>query len=167
MRNARSGLFFLALAMLGCETRETTRTETVVTVGGELPANANARPVAAATGTMRVAFRDVVTQTPGCFFFSGPEDLGRDDHLGTAATFDGRELAFGPDIRFLSQASGSDLVLLRESLHAFSGSWRVRESITLVPSGAGFVGRYRYDEIDPSTGAPSQCHIDARIELWP
>jgi hypothetical protein len=65
------------------------------------------------------------------------------------------------------QPGGTELVLVRDSPHEYSGTWRVRETITLVPSGAGFVGRYHYDEFDPSSSTPGTCHIDARIELWP
>lgn len=170
-RRGRALRFALLLGVFfaGCASRTDTTTTTEVRVVASTGTENNAnRPPAPdrPAGTMRVAFRDVVAPS-GCFYFSGPLDHGRDDHLGEVAMFDGQVLRFPPALDFIVQPGGTELVLVRDSPHEYSGTWRVRETITLVPSGAGFVGRYHYDEFDPGSPSPGTCHIDARIELWP
>jgi hypothetical protein len=146
-------------------TETTTITEvTVRSTGGAAPANANRRAV---PGVYRAAWRDV-TSTDGCFFFSGPADLGRDDHLGTEARMSGGVLELGPALTFREVSPGT---WMREAPHEHGGTWTSRETITLTPTtsafGEGFVGHYHYDELAPGTTAPGTCHIDARLELWP
>lgn len=126
--------------------------------------NHNRRAVA---GEYRVAWRDV-TSTEGCFFFSGPQDLGRDDHLGDAARQLGDVLVITPAYEFRLAGPGT---FVRQASHEYGGAWTSRETLTLAPAssamGEGLVGRYHYDEIGPGETAPGTCHIDARIELWP
>lgn len=119
-------------------------------------------------GSVRVAFREVVS-SPGCFFFSGPGELGRDDQLGERADLSGARLRFSPTIEFARTTELGDgtSVWGREAVHEYGGPWRSRETITLMRSGAGWVGRYRYQELSPGATTPGTCTIEARVELWP
>jgi hypothetical protein len=164
---ARTSLLLLAmLVLVACGSAASSSETTVrVTVSS---GNDNAPPTAPASyGTMRVAFREVVS-SPGCFFFSGPGELGRDDRLGEHAELDAERLRFSPTIELTRvELPDGSVTWSRESIHEFGGPWRVREAITLLPSGAGWVGRYRYQELSPGATTPGTCTIDARVELWP
>lgn len=133
--------------------------------------NTNPEPLAAVRGLpVLVAWSDV-RSSASCFFFSGPRDLGRDDHLGANAALTleppGASLVFEGDLRFDGVLSLGALSLVREAPHEFGGTWLSRESIVLTPVGASWVGTYHYDEINPATRAPSSCHIDARVMVAP
>lgn len=165
LRSIPVALLVSVLLACGPVPTETTVTEITVRTSGDEPGtNANRRAV---PGVYRAAWRDV-TSTAGCFFFSGPTDLGRDDHLGDDARMSGGTLELGPALVFHEAAPGT---WVREAPHEYGGTWTSRETITLTPTsspaGDGFVGRYHYDEISPGTTAPGTCHIDARLELWP
>ena len=113
-----------------------------------------------------------VTSSQSCFFFSGPESLGRDDHLGARASYasDGRtaRLVFDGRVMFEGFLGTQPFTLVRTSVHQYSGTWSVRETFALDPLGQGaFRGRYHYDELDPSGNPTGSCNIDALVVLTP
>ncbi len=114
-----------------------------------------------------------VVDTPPCFYFSGPEALGRDDHLGTHAILstDAQRirLDFGDNVVFSGELRNGHVSLHRSSSHDFgSGKWEADESITLQEAPEGtWSGHYHYDERDPATHEVGRCHIDASIAITP
>lgn len=111
------------------------------------------------------------TQT--CFFFSGPFDLGRDDHLGDRARLTRRgdqiTLAFGAHA-FEGTARDGRVRMTRRSTHQYGGAWRVTEVI----EGRLTTGRcpalrlsYRYQECHDAPGAPcpGTCTIEAPLTV--
>jgi len=116
-----------------------------------------------------VLWSDIATQTSGCFFFSGPGELGRNTPLDETAGFaigDTRaSLDFGANVVFEGPRAADRVTLSRTSSHDYSdGKWTVRETITLdlAPAG-GWIGRYHYDEYEPGASDPGECHIDASV----
>lgn len=113
-----------------------------------------------------------VSSSGGCFFFSGPDGLGRDDLLGTRATYlDGGQMArlwFDPRVVFEGYLATVPFTLVRTSVHEYSGRWSVRETFALeaLPGGV-FRGRYHYDELDPSGNPTGHCNIDALVTMSP
>jgi hypothetical protein len=122
-----------------------------------------------------------IVRTSGCWFFSGPPGVGRDDRLGTSAHWrrngETATLAFG-DLTF----SGSPMRLERVSSHDAGGAWTVQEVIegewraaTIArhettpcpPSDATFVGTYVYHECEERTrpSCPGRCTITANVTL--
>ena len=112
------------------------------------------------------------TRTPGCWFFSGPGELGRDDHLGARARWsrqgDAISRVFG-SARFEGRLEGRRVRLTRASTHQAGSPWRVTETITgelrETNGCTTFVGRYHYDECEQGASCPGQCHIDADLRL--
>lgn len=114
------------------------------------------------------------TSVSSCFYFSGPGDLGRDDHLGARAAFlrsgDRITLSFG-GLLFEGRIRGDRVTLERISEHDFDGPWKVTETIdaTLGASEDCVVlrGTYRYAECDTSPGAscPGPCSISAPLSV--
>jgi hypothetical protein len=149
----------------GCATTTTTTT-TTTTVEVVASGNANPTPLAASSAPVLVTWSNL-RSTPGCFFFSGPESLGRDDHLGGFATLTttamGAELAFDGALVFSGAASGPTISVSRSAPHDFGGTWTSRETIVLSRSGAAWVGTYHYDEHEGAATAPGTCHIDASV----
>ena len=130
--------------------------------------NTNPEPLPATVGAPVLVSWSDIRSSASCFFFSGPRDLGRDDHLGALATLTltppTAELVFVEGgYRFTGPVSGAALSALRDASHEYSGTWTTRESIALSASGDAWVGTYHYDEIDPATRVPSSCHIDATV----
>lgn len=107
-----------------------------------------------------------VRATPGCFFFSGPGRLGRDDQLGTSACVE----ATGPvRVDFGSAVfTGSTGRATRRSPHTFHGNWLALESLdgTFVADGS-FSGTYRYEECERGKACPGRCRIDASVRFTP
>ncbi|RLB52520.1 MAG: hypothetical protein DRJ42_14660 [Deltaproteobacteria bacterium] len=104
------------------------------------------------------------TATNGCFFFSGPYELGRDDHLGPRAVFtragDRITARLGSRITFSGVVRGDRVQLRRVSDHEFGSTWTVTEIIDarFVNSATGCTelrGTYRYTECD--TARPQSC----------
>lgn len=172
--NARSELLasLLALVALACGGAPVRVESAAPAPGAGAPSdNGNGRAVRL---DVPVAVRWGAPQTtPGCFFFSGPGELGRDDHLGEAArlvasdrdvrlAFDtGPELAGGAP---LGRSTPDVTVLGRASHHEFGGRWTVRESLTLTRvDEQTFRGTYHYDEIAPDSAVPGECHIDVAV----
>jgi hypothetical protein len=156
MRDTTRPTFLVVLAFVtGCgdtPQRESTPV-THVTSGSE----------ARAPAAYGVSFTDVTEQTPTCFYFSGPGELGRDDRLGASAILDETSLTFASGPEFGLNASG---VFVRASSHDYDGIWTVHETITLTRSSENrFVGEYHYEEFEPGATTPGQCRIDARIVL--
>lgn len=113
-----------------------------------------------------VDWSDIQT-TDGCFFFSGPLDIGRDDHLGSTAivrTGHQREVSFG-DNRFVGPATGD--AVLRSSVHSFNGEWEVRERLQGSWTGRSFAGTYRYEEQPESDAHAGRCVITANVRIRP
>lgn len=133
----------------------------------------------AASGPVRVRWASI-TRTQTCWFFSGPGDLGRDDHLGESAQWsrigDRVSLRFDRAV-FEGTIAGGRVSLRRVSRHAEGAGWSVTETIegtlAATPGSSGgadgcatLVGRYHYDECDTAGGAcPGHCHIDAAITI--
>lgn len=147
-------LVLLSLLGLGACSSAAEPESTAVTSGGEAEG-----PVA-----YHVTFSGVTADTANCFYFSGPGDLGRNNQLGDSATYDGSSLRFAGDLVFIQDSSGA---LVRVANHEYEGTWMTRETITLSPQADHFMGTYHYDEFGDGGTTPSQCHIDARIELAP
>jgi hypothetical protein len=124
-----------------------------------------------------------IRRTPGCWYFSGPSDVGRDDRLGPEAHWrkngETATLSFGA-LAF----SGSPVRLERTSAHDSGGRWTVTEVIegqwqaaTIArhettpcpPSDATFTGTYRYNECEERARAscPGPCTITANIAIRP
>jgi len=139
-------------------------------------------PQATGTREVRVSWQQVV-HTGGCFFFSGPAELGRDTLLGTAARWEENgnavTLAFGP-ARFVGDARHSPIGLERTAEHSYNGTWRITETIvgqwskpspltqTLSPGQCPeFHGSYAYQECDEGNPAecPGRCRITAQLTI--
>lgn len=168
-RTTRSPLLgALAVATLGCGTTPTSSAAPGENANGSAGAEAQAREVLPRGTDYGVRWSEVQTETPGCFFFSGPGELGRDTQLGDGAAFAIGErrarLDFGSGAVFEGERVGERIMLERSSTHDFDGKWTVRETLTLdlAPAG-GWVGRYHYDEYPPGESSPGTCHIDASV----
>jgi len=113
-----------------------------------------------------------VSSSQGCFFFSGPETLGRDDHLGARASYreDGQSahLRFDGAVVFDGYMGTIPFTLVRTSVHEYSGRWSVRETFALerLPNGV-LRGGYHYDELGPTGDATGHCHIAASVLMTP
>ena len=127
-------------------------------------------PQAPTSGPRQVEWSEV-TDTAPCFYFSGPAELGRDDHLGARAILSTSDahlsLDFGNNVLFLGERREGRATLRRSSSHDHNeGKWEAEETLTLEASPDGsWVGRYHYDERDPETRAIGHCHIDAALQL--
>lgn len=132
-------------------------------------ANVNPAPPASGSSPVLVGW-SAIESSPGCFFFSGPRDLGRDDHLGQLATLalsaNGAQLVFDGALTFVGGATGPTLSLVRTAPHDYGGTWTTRETIVLSRSGETWVGTYHYDEHDGASAAGT-CHIDASLVVGP
>jgi hypothetical protein len=107
---------------------------------------------------------DDVQATDGCFFFSGPYHLGRDNRLGSQADVSQGPVVtvdFGP-YRFQGR-QGEPLV--RESGHDFHGAWVVHESLRGRWDADGFVGTYRYQEREHDAASWGRCSVTARVTI--
>ena len=122
---------------------------------------------------LRVKWRKTVL-TRGCFYFSGPNRIGRDNKLGVRATLERRgfgslRLSFGVAL-FEGTAHGGKVRLTRKSDHGYQGSvWRTREMIVGTLRGGVLSGAYSYEECN--TGGhkrcPGHCRITARLRAAP
>jgi len=132
---------------------------------GGVPSPSNTR----ASTSQHVTWSEV-TDTAPCFYFSGPEALGRDDHLGAQANLTITEphvrLDFGHNIVFTGTHREGAITLHRSASHDFNeGKWESEETITLQRSNGAWIGRYHYDERDPESRAVGRCHIDATLRI--
>lgn len=108
----------------------------------------------------------------GCFFFSGPHQLGRDDQLGERARYQRRgdqvTARFG-DAVFSGVANGDHVLLERRSAHDFGGSWNVTEVIearfVLVGGCTILRGTYRYRECPAGQRCADSCTISAPVSF--
>ncbi len=129
------------------------------------------QPAPELTGPVRVTWT-VQSRSENCFFFSGPLDLGRNDHLGSEAIWAehaGRvTLSFGDHV-FEGARSGSAVELKRASQHQYQGPWRADESLAVAQQGATAAGRYEYHECNLGDEAecPGRCTIVAKILIAP
>lgn len=120
------------------------------------------------TGTgIEVAVRwSGVSATPGCFFFSGPRRLGRDDQLGsTACVSPGSpaRVAFGGAV-----FTGSTGGLTRRSVHQFHGEWYADERLDgALQSDGRLNGTYLYEECEAGKACPGRCAIRASVTFTP
>jgi hypothetical protein len=124
-----------------------------------------------------------VTRSSNCFFFSGPQGLGRDTTLGTSARWEEEgpsvALAFGV-ARFVGDPRRAPLQLTRTANHEFNGRWRITETITgqwskpnavvqtlMQGECPEFEGTYAYQECHEGHPAecPGPCVISAKIRL--
>lgn len=112
-----------------------------------------------------------VNATPGCFFFAGPGDHGRDEPLGSSAELteepDHVALSFG-DAHFLGRA-GTPLELQRITQHDYEGKWEITQSMTLTSTSSGWQGTYQYQEcqVDIQAPCPGNCSIQANLTIVP
>ncbi len=137
----------------------------------EAPPSHECASVGPGDRSVRVAW-DTAERTAGCFFFSGPADLGRDDHLGASArlTWNGEDvtLAFGA-LRFTGRADASGVHLSRRSDHQYGGRWVVTEHIDgrLERGDDGCTilrATYRYRE-GMEGSQPGHCTIRAALAV--
>lgn len=127
------------------------------------------------TFPVRVAW-SAPTATRSCFFFSGPGELGRDDHLGATAQLEHRgsamTLRFGA-LAFTGAVRADAVALERVSQHQFGGAWTVTERITGTIADESRGGRtcrvirarYAYEECDGRTPCPGHCTIAAPLVI--
>jgi hypothetical protein len=113
-----------------------------------------------------------VRASPGCWFFSGPGHLGRDDHLGWLASVDAGarrvEVRFGPHA--FRGPRVPELALVRETNPRHLGPWTVTETLDgKLTADGGFSGTYTYRECDRSgaEGCPNRCVIRAGVGIAP
>lgn len=112
-----------------------------------------------------------ITSTATCFFFSGPAQLGRNDHLGNEATWrdDGGNLTldFGEQVVFRGTMTGSNVTFLRRSSHDFGSKWDIEEQIDGVVAGALLTASYEYHECNTTNSreCPSECEITAQLTI--
>ncbi len=105
----------------------------------------------------------------GCFFFSGPFELGRDTHLGGSATMtvsgQATTLDFGRGVVFRGTLSGDRLSLTRRATYEYGGPWETTETITGTYSGNFLRASYGYQECDTANrgGCPGVCRIRAAV----
>ena len=148
----------------------------VVVVGLAWAGSVRAVPTAGASSTpscrglgegdteVRVQFAPPRT-TDGCWFFSGPGALGRDDQLGATARWSREgarvKLRFA-GAEFAGDVEGARVRLRRVSRHE---SWQVTETIEGELSGGcpSLHARYHYDECEDGGACPGTCHIDATV----
>ncbi len=112
-------------------------------------------------------------RTNGCFFFSGPHDLGRDDHLGAQARYEvtaDRVVVHFGQLTFSGRLSGDRVQLRRVSNHEFGSTWRVTETIEarfVQERGCRILrGTYHYQECDTAGNqCPGGCTIDAPVRI--
>lgn len=106
-----------------------------------------------------------VQATPGCFFFSGPGRLGRDDQLGSTACVDpaaGR-ISFGSAV-----FRGGAGRLTRRSQHDHQGVWHADEALAgALGSDGRFSGSYAYAECAQGGACPGTCRISAAVRMTP
>jgi hypothetical protein len=114
---------------------------------------------------------NVTETTPPCFFFSGPEQLGRDDHLGEHGYWIERggrfELSFGPGITFGGERTREGVTLSRRSVHDFEGKWVATETLRLERRDGAWIGTYGYTECEvraPET-CPGHCVVTASVQI--
>ena len=119
-----------------------------------------------------------VQPSGGCWFFSGPGQLGRDRQLGSAVVVErsADRLAVAFDGARFEGALGPDgtVVLLRESGGVDGVSaWRTRETLTGRFSNETLVADYGYREcqFDGQGGCPEvsrgDCRIHAAVTVTP
>ena len=113
-----------------------------------------------------------IQRNPGCFYFSGPGALGRDDQLGEQARWSETDegevlLDFGERIQFRGVRVGPRVFLSRRSAHDFGNKWRIDEQLEGEIIGDTFEARYAYQECDTSgtEGCPGRCIIEARVTV--
>lgn len=134
---------------------------------------APAAPSLAPQSTPIAVVWQVTSSTPSCFFFSGPGNLGRRDHLGTSAQWVASgptvTLTFAGGLTFVGTRAGPQITLARRSTHSYSGTWIVDESIVGTFNGATFVGAYSYAECEAGNprNCPTSCAIRAQISAVP
>lgn len=119
------------------------------------------------TAGIEVAVKWTVSEaTPGCFFFSGPGTLGRNDALGTRACVTPGphpRVAFGSAV-FKGSSSG----IRRRSTHEYGGPWTAEEELSGALSGDGrFEGSYTYAECQQGQPCPGRCRIRATVSFTP
>jgi hypothetical protein len=112
-----------------------------------------------------------ISRTAGCFFFSGPGELGRDDQLGTTArwstTGDEVALLFAPSLVFRGAMTDDHVVLSRRSSHDYLSKWDIEETIEGAVEGGTLGARYHYSECDTRQrqSCPGRCVIDATVTI--
>ena len=142
---------------------------------GPDPPPSGCAPVEPGTQAVRVRWA-TPARTRTCFFFSGPGDLGRDDHLGARAQLTWRgsrvTLDFGGP-RFTGTVRGDAVTLERRSTHEFGRPWQVTERIVgrlgdVTRGGRtcrGLRAHYRYEECPVGGDCPGDCTIDADLTV--
>ncbi len=113
-----------------------------------------------------------VSATAGCWFFVGPEDIGRDQRLGVDACVSrrGDDLTISVSgVPFRGKLMSSPVALSRRSTHEHGGSWTVEQHLSLVPARSGAAtlsGTYRYTECEPNERTcTGTCQIRADITI--
>lgn len=110
----------------------------------------------------------------GCFYFSGPHGLGRDDQLGPRAGYvrAGNLVSLSFDGRlFEGKLEGDRVELARRSQHDFGSVWTATETISGRVGGSDacvlFTGTYRYEECNGggSDSCPGPCTIAAPLTV--
>ena len=122
-------------------------------------------------GTAEVRWGRAISSN-GCFFFSGPHQLGRDDQLGDRARYQRRgdqvTARFG-DAVFSGVANADRVRLERRSAHEAGGTWNVTEVIEarfVVVDGCTILrGTYRYQECPAGQRCADGCTISAPVSF--
>lgn len=131
---------------------------------------------ATATGIGATATWTAIRATPGCFFFAGPGELGRDDPYGDGAEIVVREgflaIGFSEATFFEGPEREGSFLLRRTATYDHGGAWRVKESLEGVIVDGAYAAIYRYEECDlargdDGEGCPGPCTIEAAVRIVP
>lgn len=114
-----------------------------------------------------------IQSTPGCFFFSGPGELGRDVSLGEQAEWVHDPamlvLSFGDRVLFIGDSGRSPVVLMRHDTGVYGGKWQVVETLVGDLQQGLFRGRYQYHECEEGECRRGfdRCEITADVVVEP
>ena len=110
-----------------------------------------------------------VSATAGCWFFVGPEDIGRDQRLGEDACVSrrGDEVTVSiSGVPFRGRATVPTAALSRRSTHEHNGRWLVEQRLVLSGDSPVVRGSYTYTECEPTErGCTGTCQIRADVEI--
>ncbi|MGE0395721.1 MAG: hypothetical protein AB7T06_03260 [Kofleriaceae bacterium] len=131
-------------------------------------AESAAKPAEATVIEYRATWANVNSQTPGCWFFSGPH--GRDTPLGEDVTVRverGHAWVTWGKATFEGTWSDATVDVMRLATHSYLGTWVISERLVGRPKEKGIHATYKYEECEEGMKCPGQCFITADVLLAP